>query len=133
MAQLVLPRVQAMLICDDVAKSSKDRGVYHLTGVRHSISVPSFPAIRPHLYVFLHMSGHRGATSCLVRVLRVATDEIVYESSARNINFKDPTAVRNVIFDVRNCEFPELGVYYVEIVADNKVVGERRLEIRLEQ
>ena len=70
MAQLVLPRVQAMLICDDVAKSNQEKGVYYLNGVRYTIAFASFPATRPHLCVFMHLSGHRGEATCRARLIK---------------------------------------------------------------
>ena len=70
MANLVLPRVQAMVLCDDVEESEHETGVYHLTGVRSIIDSP-FPAVVSQLCVFAQMSGHQGLF-CFGRIWKIA-------------------------------------------------------------
>src|SRR5438552_4020378 len=129
MANLVLPRVQAMVLCDDVDRSDHERSVYHLTGVRAAIASTSFPGDRSSFCVFLHMSGHQGEESCCVRVFHAATDEVIYQTKPKIVRFKNPTAIVPVLFRLRNCVFPAPGVYFVELLADDKVIAERRLEL----
>ena len=78
---------------------------------------------------FVHMSGHEGEVSCQLRISHMATDSVIYLGKLKAVSFKDPTLVVPVLFPVRNCVFPSPGVYFVEILADNKVVGERRLHL----
>jgi hypothetical protein len=132
MAQMVLPRVQAMVLCDDVDRSVDERGVYHLTGVRTTMAARSFPAIRPLLCVFLQLSGHQGAADCHVQIFNGASKELIFLSNPKAVIFRDPTATVPVRFRLRNCIFRTPGVYYVEMLADNKVIGERRLHLRQE-
>lgn len=132
MAPLVLPRVQAMLICDDVTGSAQEKGVYYLNGVRHTISFAAFPATRQYLCVFLHLSGHRGEATCKASIYQALTDAKVFESNPKVIKFDEPTIVVPFLLRLRNCVFPAPGVYYVEVVADGKVIGERRLELTQE-
>jgi hypothetical protein len=132
-ANLVLPRVLAMVPCDDVDRSDQERGVYHLTGVRTTMGFASFPAVRSGFCVFLHMSGHQGAAECHVQIFHAATDDLIYQSKPKAVNFKAPTSIVPVQFRLRNCAFPMPGVYFLEMVADSKVVGERRLEVRREE
>ncbi len=132
MARLVLPRVQAMMVCDEVDKSAQEHGVYHLTGVRHALALPSFPATRS-MRVFLHMSGHQGEALCHIEVFQMITDATIFQTKTKTVAFQGPTAVVPVGFRLRDCVFPAKGVYIVEILADNKVVGERRLLVRDEE
>jgi hypothetical protein len=132
MARLVLPRVQAMVLCDEVDRSAEEHGVYHLTGVRHAISAPSFPAVRS-MRVFLHMSGHQGETQCHIRVYHRPTEAVLFQTKTKIVTFQEPTLVVPVVFHLRGCVFPAKGVYIVEILADNKTVGERRLMLRDEE
>jgi hypothetical protein len=129
MAKLVLPRAQAMVLCDEVEESDEEEGTHHLTGVRSKIQVPSFPSTRRRLCVFLQMSGHEGDAICRLEVHRLATDERIYRTSPRPISFQDPVLVVPVIYRLRNCEFPAPGVYYVQIFHENKMIGERPLHL----
>src|SRR5439155_11358037 len=105
-AQMVLPRIQAMVIFDHIEESDEEIGVYHLTGLRSSLDVSVFPALRPRLSVFVQMSGHRGEAPCSLRIRREATDDAVYQTRPKAISFVDPTLIVPVVFRLRNCIFP---------------------------
>jgi hypothetical protein len=132
MANVVLPRVQAMVLCDGVKESDLEADVFQLAGVRTTLELPSFPALHPRLCVFIQMSGHRGQATCRVEIERAATGEVIAETPPRTIVFEDPTFAVPVIFRVRNCVFPEPGVYYVQAYDENKLIMERLLHVRQE-
>ncbi len=129
MANLVLPRVQAMVLCDAIEESAQENGIFHLDGVRSQIMVPSFPCIRPRLCVYLQMSGHIGQVSCHVEINRAETDEVLYRTTPRLLSFEGPMAIMPVVFRLRNCGFPAPGIYYVQIFHDHKLIGERLLHL----
>jgi hypothetical protein len=104
MAKSVLPRVQAMVVCDAL-KETDEASVYHLSGVRAVLDVMSFPAFQPRLCIFLHMSGHLGQANCRVQIERAGTAELIYESVPKLIAFHEPTVVESVFFRLRNCVF----------------------------
>jgi hypothetical protein len=129
MAKLVLPRVQAMVLCDDVEESDLESGTFHLKGVRSEIRVPSFPYIRRQLCVFLQMSGHAGEASCHVEINRPETDEALYRYPSFVVSFQGPVSVVPVFFQVLNCSFPAPGVYYIQFFHESKLIGERPLHL----
>jgi uncharacterized protein DUF6941 len=133
MAQLVLPRVQAMVVCDRVKESETEPGVFSLSGVRAFIGASSFPAFCPLLRAFVHMSGHQGIAFCHVEVNRLETDETIYRTPTKKITFKGPTVVVPVMFRVRNCVFPAPGLYYVQVFHEGKMIAERPLELLQEE
>ena len=61
------------------------------------------------------------------RIRQESTDEVVFQTKPKSISFADPTLVVPVVFRLRNCVFPASGLYYVEILNENKLIGERRL------
>jgi hypothetical protein len=113
MAQTVLPRVQAMVLCDEVMESAQEPGVHNLSAVRTIIDVTSFPYLCPRLCVFLQMSGHRGEAACQIEIEKVGTNDLIHHTKAKLISFTEPVAVVPVLFRMRNCVFPSPGVYYV--------------------
>jgi hypothetical protein len=129
MAKAVLPRVQAMVLCDGVEESDRERGVYHLKGVRSVISATGFPCIHPRLCAFLQLSGHMGEASCHATINRVETDETLYQTRPRVISFKGPLTIIPFKFRFQNCAFPAPGVYYVQIICENKLISERPLHV----
>lgn len=132
MAKLVLPRVQAMVLCDEVEESEQEGDVVHLTGVRAVMEAPSFPTIRSQLCVFLHMSGHTGKASCHIQIDWPEKDEVVFETAPAMIFFDETAAVVPVYFRLPNCGFPAPGVYYVQVFNETKLIGERPLRVRQE-
>jgi hypothetical protein len=131
MAKLVLPRVQAMVLCDALEESAQESGVFHLSGVRSTIEGPLFPYSRPRLCVYLQVSGHAGQVPCRIEITRTETDEVIYRTAPREISFEGPMSVVPVVFRLRNCGFPAPGVYYVQIYCESKLIGERPLHLVL--
>ena len=129
---LVLPRVLALVVCDGIEESEQEMGVYRLSGVRTRLDVPVFPAFRPRLCVFVQMNGHRGQALCRIGIRQEATDEVIYQTKAKTILFEDPRLAVPVVFRLRNCVFPASGLYYVEILDETKLIGERRLLLQQE-
>ena len=133
MSKRVLPRVQAMVVCDALKEVEDESDVFHLHGVRNVLDVPSFPALRPRIGVLAHLSGHPGRAVIRLVINRLGTDEIIYEASPRDVAFLGPTSVVAVAFRARNCVFPMPGVYYIQLFHETKLIGERPLEVREER
>jgi hypothetical protein len=129
MAKVVLPRVQAMVLCDGVEESDRESDVYHLRGVRSMISTTAFPYTCPRLCVFLQMSGHVGEASCHIEIDRPEMDQLVYRSGPRVITFEGPLSIMPVLFRLRNCRFPAPGLSYVHMYHGSKLIGERPLHV----
>ena len=131
MAQLVLPRVHAMVLCDRVEDSEYEADVFNLVGVRTTIESP-FPAVVSQLCLFVQITGHEGEASFHVEVEFIASSEVIYESLPETIGFEGPAKVVPVVFPLSNCVFPVDGVYYVQLYHDQKMIGERPLSLRQE-
>ena len=125
--RLVLPRVHAMVLCDDFEQSSNEDGVFHLYGVRSRIDVDAFPYTHPQLCVFLQLTGHRGTTRCRVAVVDRETDEEILVAPTQVINLTGPLDVVATVFTMEDCEWAGPGLYYVQSMCDDKLVCERPL------
>lgn len=133
MAKPVLPRVQAMVVCDAIKESEEEAGVYQLSGVRCAMDVPSFPALRPRIGVLAQVSGHAGIAALRLGINRAETDEMLHISAPKETTFSGPLSPVTVVFRLRNCVFPAPGVYYVQLFHETKLIGERPLIVRLEE
>jgi hypothetical protein len=108
MARVVLPRVQAMVVCDAVEESEHEAGVYHLTNVRTVIESP-FPAVVSRLCVFAHMSGHQSEATIHFEIERAETSDVIFETAPESVSFDEPTSVVGVVIPLVNCVFPVPG------------------------
>jgi hypothetical protein len=129
MSTLVLPRVQAMVLCDEIEESDHEDAIFHLTGVRSAINAAAFPAVHPQLCVFVQMSGHRGSATFYLEIDRVETDDVIFDTQPQMIEFEDPAMVVPDYFRLHNCVFPAAGLYYVQIYSAGKLIGERPLHL----
>jgi hypothetical protein len=132
MAKLVLPRVQAMVLCDAAEESDQEKTVFQLTGVRSWMEVLSFPAFCPKLCIYLQISGHEGHANCHIEINRVETEDVIFKTVSKTINLQGPMSVVPMVFRLRNCVFPAPGVYYVQVFHERKLIGERPLILQQE-
>ncbi len=127
--QLVLPRVHALIVCDEVEQSPDDETVFNLTGVRTHIRASAFPHTRPQLCVYLQLSGHEGTAVGNVVVVNARTDEEVFYKPTAEVVFQGPLVVVQAPVVFENCSFPEPGLYYVQVYFGPKLVNERPFRV----
>ncbi len=71
MAKSVLPRVQVMVLCDEIEPSADEEEVFDLHGVRTFSSAPSFPSLHPQLCVYLSAGLGAAEQEVLLRHFRL--------------------------------------------------------------
>jgi hypothetical protein len=130
MTDLVLPRVQAMIVCDDAIETAED-GVFDLTSVRTVITAAVFLTVNSFV-VFAQLSGHQGEAFCNVRLESYESGELIDDTEPQSVVFEDPTITMPMSFRVINCVFPSPGVYFVQVHCARKLIGERRLHLEEE-
>jgi hypothetical protein len=127
--KLVLPRVHAMVLCDDFDWSPDEEEVFHLFGVRSNLAVSAFPYTHEQLVAYLQLTGHPGRTTCEVRIVDPNTDDILLAAPERIIELTGPLNIVPFIFLLEDCVFGGPGLYYVQVHCDGKLVCERSLFI----
>lgn len=133
MAKLVLPRVHVMVLCDEIEPSEAEADVFDLRGVRTDIVAPSFPYTHPQLCVYLQMTGHEGVVTGRAVVNQVETDDDIASTVEDVVQFHGPLAFVHVPWKVLDCSFPQPGLYYVQVLFDGKLIGERPLILHQSQ
>ena len=127
--KLVLPRVHVMVLCDRVQELGDEEDVFNLLGVRTRIYADSFPYTPPRLYVYLQLSGHFGSASGAISVVHARTDQEVARQLIPSIQFRGPLVLLPIYVRIRNCTFPEAGIYFIQTFFDGKLLGERFFEL----
>jgi hypothetical protein len=110
----VTPRVRTIAICDNVAASLTEEGVFTLEGVRSHLLAASFPC-RATLSLFLLLSSPRkGRYSGKILVVQERSDKpIRYVKFLAT--FREDNELLPLHVEVNDCVFPEPGLYNFEI------------------
>ncbi len=115
-----------MVLCDEVATRPDEEAVFGLRGVRTHLHARSFPYTHPRLSVYLQVTGHEGSASGRVVVPREATEEEMAQVPIDEFQFLGPLTVIHLQVEIMDCEFPAPGVYWPQVVLNEKLVAERR-------
>ncbi len=68
------PRVQAMVVCDEIHEHEWEDAV-DLLGVRAAISPARFPHVQAQLGVYAQVSGRPGSVSCHLVIIEADAEE----------------------------------------------------------
>ena len=115
-AAAITPRVRLVTVCDRVRESLTEAGVYHLRGVRQTISAPTFPFASSRLWLFLVLSSPRpGTYPGYIRVMDEATDKAIFFAHlAPHPRFEANEDALAAAARLR-CSFPRAGRYSVQV------------------
>jgi Family of unknown function (DUF6941) len=125
------PQAKTMILCDDLLKVPATDKV-HLIGVFNAIrprGEPPFPYRCPEFCVFLQLTDTEGEGLGSITTCMGATDRVVFASQDQPIEFLDRLQVKWVLFRIRNCPFPEPGLYWVQFHFAGQLLTEQRLRL----
>jgi hypothetical protein len=113
-AAALTPRVRILVVCDEVAASETEAGVFTLEGVRQHFTAASFPcAFRPNLFLLLS-SPRKGTYPGKVLLIHERTDHAI-----RYVRFpaafEEDNELLPLYLDVGDCECPEPGLYTFQV------------------
>ena|SRR5260370_19527958 len=130
MTMSLLPNAKAIVLCDDVIRDVGSEAVA-LNGVRSTIHADAFPFRHRQLCVYLELTGHRGRASTSVIAVQASTEQDEFSSPSHTLTLPGPLTVLPVIFRLRNCPFPEAGLYWIQFFCNEMLVVEHRLNLVL--
>src|SRR6266481_50551 len=121
MPQVVLPNAKAIVLCDEVTWRAESQAA-DLQGVRTIIEAAVFPYRHRQLCVYLELTRHFGRSLGFVRVIKADSEQDVFASSTHAIPFHDPLVVAQVVFRIKDCPFPEPGLYWIQFYCDEMLI-----------
>lgn len=128
------PLVRYMILCEDwrVDPSNPRRiDILGLLTNLTSIDESEFPLLCPELCVFLALTEARGTGSAQIMCVFEETGQYVFGTPKHSVTFgDDPLEVIGVPFRIRDCVFPQQGLYSVQFWYNDQVVEERPLRLR---
>jgi hypothetical protein len=123
-----------LIPCDDVVPDPTN---YHrltvvgLLMVTRASATPPFPVVRPVFRVLLLVTGGQGLAELELRITQDQTGNHVFRTRRRQLRFLgDPTAILPMKFEIRNCNFPAAGLYWVEVICDGSLLARKKLFLR---
>ena len=129
-----LPTVLHFIICDRVRPDPHNLQAINIEGLKWSIrskQYTPFPCRVPFLRILAVFIGGKGEARFSFRVIENSSRQIISNSQlAKPIRFiGDPHEVFGMKGFVQNCVFPRPGLYWVELLLLDSVIG--RQPIRL--
>jgi hypothetical protein len=125
----VFARVHVLVLCDEVEKRPGEEGVFDLRGVRTHVQAGSFPYTHPQLSVYLQVTGHAGTVTGRVVGSSEATEEEIVYHPIDEIQLRGPLTMIHVQLQILDCEFPSPGIYWYQVILNEKLVAERRFSV----
>ncbi len=130
----VHPVVRYLIVCEDVQTDPDNPLRVTLVGLIsaiRSLEEPPFPILYPELCVFLQMTECRGAAEGRVEVQHTDSGQVLFRTRTRTIPFSiDPLEVVGVTFRIRNCLFPEPGLYGIHFWYNEEMIAHQPLLLR---
>jgi hypothetical protein len=124
------PILKAFILCDEVRQHPSDPQM-DIVGAGLSVirsqSDPPFPCQQTFwVYVLLSDEKPQGHVKL---VIRRADSGIQYSFREIDINYADPLKPSQLAIRVFNFEFPEPGIYFIELWYDGEWLLDHRLEL----
>jgi len=128
------PVVRYMLLCDDWYLDPQNKRRVTIVGLIsniHALDDPPYPLFYREFCVFLALTEGRGQGEGHIACVFEDTGQKVFQTRKRPILFgPDPLEVVGVPFRIRNCTFPQAGLYTVQFWYDGTMIEGRPLRMR---
>jgi Family of unknown function (DUF6941) len=113
-AAALTPRVRILAVCDEVAPSETEDGVFTLEGVRQHVIADTFPCPRDFGLFLLLSCPRRDSYAGWVRVINLENNKTVRFEKFRAL-FQEDNGLLSLVVNVENCVFPTSGEYAFEV------------------
>lgn len=134
MADMPLPIVRYMIVCDDVLTDPARPGKPMLVGLIGLVTPdgdPPYPFWLNQMCVFLVLTEGRGVGSCRLKLVFEETGQVVWETRPQPITFgPDPLALHGLIFRDRQIPFPSPGMYIVQFWYNDRMMAQQPVRAR---
>ncbi len=128
------PTVRYLIVCENVQTDSDNPRRVTLVGLLSAIRTleqGAFPLLYREICVFLQLTECRGPADGRIEINNADSGKVVFRSPTRMIPFgSDPLEVVGAIFRIRNCLFPEPGLYWVQFWYNEQMLAQQPLVLR---
>lgn len=129
MATVIVPVAKGMYLCDYVIGAEK--GKVDLYGLFNAIGPQDgYPYTRGRFCVFAQLVGGQGKVPFFVDIRYAPTDELVYLTETKALDFPDRETIVQMAVGIEGCTFEKPGLYLLELFCDNQWVCDARLLLK---
>ena len=118
------PTCLALILCDNVIED-KTTNNKSLIGLFNRIHARQLPVIHPRMCIVISLSNGRGKVPIKLRISSLINDGDVFHATGE-VEFNDPLAVCDLVFDLRQVPFKSEGAYAITVFYENTLLIERR-------
>ena len=124
------PDVLSLIVCDQII-TDRLTGKQSLIGMFSVIHSTRFPVVHPQLSVFASLSGGHGKVELTIRIVDGNEERPPLVDGRGQVNFKNPLAIANLALQFRGLAFPKPGEYRIQLISNNELLREARLQLIL--
>jgi hypothetical protein len=128
------PTVRYLILCEDVQTDAEQPRRITLVGLisaLRSLDQPAYPLLYREICVFLQLTECRGTAGGRSEIQHADSGRVVFRTRPRTVPFSDdPLEVVGVVFRIRNCLFPEPGLYWVQFWYNEQMIAQQPLLLR---
>jgi hypothetical protein len=128
------PTVRYLIVCEDVQPDPEQPRRITLVGLIsaiRSLETPPFPLLHREICVFLQCTECRGPAEGRIEIQHADSGDVLFRTRTRTIQFSnDPLEVVAANFRIRNCLFPESGLYWVQFWYNEEMIAQQPLLLR---
>ncbi len=124
-----VPVVRNLIVCEEVVVHPGNPKTFTLVKVLdriRSLNEPAYPYRHKKLSAFAQLTECRRAGQARFEIVEADTNKAIFTMPNRKLALpNDPLAVHAVRIQIRNCEFPAPGLYWLNFLYDNRLLREQ--------
>jgi hypothetical protein len=128
------PYIRHMILCKDATAEPGTAGSMNIHGMLSAITRQpddSFPLRYPLVCAYIEFTSGRGEGKVRLEISHAGTEAVIFRSKTYKVVLgNNPLAVNTLRFRIKNCTFPEEGLYWVDLYWNNKSVRREALLAR---
>jgi hypothetical protein len=127
----VSPSVRYMVVCEDMEIVGKKISLSNLILNVISQELPRFPLIQEEICVFVVLAEVRGKGEFYFRIVHADSGTAVFKSEKHVHDFgHDPLKAHGVPCRIRDCSFPEGGLYWLQFWFNDALLAQQELFLK---
>ena len=126
-AQRPIPSVLSINICDAIIRDETTKKV-SLIGLFNTINANSLPCTHPQMHVHVALTNGHGKYKTEVRFVSMKTERPI-AGMVGDLEFPSPLHVVEINARWQGLRFEEAGVYLVQVLCNDDIVGDRKFRV----
>ena len=131
---IVLPIVRHLIPCEDYLIDPihpQKISLINLIVAIRSLEDPPFPVLQPEFCVYVALTNGRGRGHLKLAIVQADTGAVILTTAPRTINFgHDPLRVIGLPVRIKDCMFPDAGLYWIQLWFANQLIGQQDLLLK---